>query len=187
MMTHAISLLARLRDYVRLEAPAPAAPVTVLIVDDEELVRRYVDRVLTEAGYRTALAADAAEAIEVAATLPSLDVLLSDLMMPNVRGDELARRMRRDDPNLKVLYFTGYSDRLFAERMILWENEAFLEKPCTPKALLQAVGLIDSGHIDGGRRRRWPIPPDDTARDTSDGQAETPVFQTIGAGAGVTA
>jgi hypothetical protein len=48
-------------------------------------------------------------------------------------------------PKLKSLYFTGYSDRLFERRKVLWEHEAFLEKPVTPKGLLEAVSLLLSG------------------------------------------
>ena len=51
--------------------------------------------------------------------------------MPQMTGDELARRLRQDEPALKVLYLTGYSDQLFKEKITLWQDEAFLEKPCT--------------------------------------------------------
>src|SRR5579884_3643128 len=114
----------------RLRRPAPR-DVSVLVVDDEEPVRKFVDRVLTDAGYKTALAADGPAAIELAGTLDRLDVLLTDLMMPEMHGDELARRLREREPGLKVLYLTGYSDRLFKEKVTLWEDEAFLDKPCS--------------------------------------------------------
>lgn len=48
-------------------------------------------------------------------------------MMPQMAGDELARRLRQSEPSLKVLYLTGFSDRLFKERVTLWEDEAFLD------------------------------------------------------------
>jgi two-component system cell cycle sensor histidine kinase/response regulator CckA len=125
----------------------PGAPVTILVVDDEEPVRRFVDRVLRGGGYTTALASDGAEAIEVAAKLESVDILITDMMMPQMTGDELARRLRQNDPELKVLYLTGYSDRLFKEKTTLWEDEAFLEKPCSMKGLLEAVGLLLFGQL----------------------------------------
>lgn len=123
-------------------------PVNVLIVDDEEPIRKFVERVLTSAGFRTAVASGGAEALKVASTLDLVDVLVTDLMMPGMNGDELARCLRATDRDLKVLYLTGYSDRLFAERVRLWEDEAFLDKPCSIKALTEALSLLVSGHIE---------------------------------------
>jgi two-component system cell cycle sensor histidine kinase/response regulator CckA len=121
---------------------------TVLVVDDEETVRRFVERVLNDAGYKTALASDGPEAIQVAAKLGSFDLLVTDVMMPQMTGDELARQLRLKDPKLKILYLTGYSDRLFKDKVTLWEDEAFLDKPCTMKSLLEAVSLLLSGRLD---------------------------------------
>jgi two-component system cell cycle sensor histidine kinase/response regulator CckA len=126
---------------------------TVLIVDDEESVRRFVERVLTDAGYRTALASDGPEAIEVAARLGSVDLLITDVMMPQMTGDELARRLRLNEPKLKILYLTGYSDRLFKDKVTLWEDEAFLDKPCTMKSLMEAVSLLLVGRVDPSKRK----------------------------------
>jgi CheY-like chemotaxis protein len=123
---------------VEIEAP----PQTILIVDDEESILRLVERILGEAGCRTVVARDGAEAVSIAATMDRLDVLVTDLMMPNMNGDELARRLRVIEPDLPVLYLTGFSDRLFADRMQLWENEAFLDKPCSVQGLLEAISLI---------------------------------------------
>ena len=115
---------------------------TVLVVDDEESVRRFVERVMHEAGYKTAAAADGLEAIEVAERLGSFDLLITDVMMPKMTGDELARRLRIKEPKLKILYLTGYSDRLFKDKVTLWEDEAFLDKPCSMKSLMEAVSLL---------------------------------------------
>jgi two-component system cell cycle sensor histidine kinase/response regulator CckA len=120
---------------------------TILIVDDEESVRMFVDSVLTGAGYRTVLAGSGTEAIEKASAA-SIDLLVTDVMMPHMTGDELARRLRLDDPKLKILYLTGYSDRLFKDKVTLWEDEAFLDKPCSVKSLKEAVSLLLSGRVD---------------------------------------
>jgi two-component system, cell cycle sensor histidine kinase and response regulator CckA len=120
----------------------PKPSISVLIVDDEESLRRFVDRVLTQAGYTTTTASDGPEAIEAAAKLGSFDLLVTDLMMPQMTGDELARRLRQSQPSLKVLYLTGFSDRLFKEKVTLWEGEAFLEKPCSIKGLMEAVAML---------------------------------------------
>jgi CheY-like chemotaxis protein len=123
-------------------------PFNVLIVDDEEPVRRFVERVLASAGYKTSTAADGNEAIAEASKLGSLDILVTDLMMPQMGGDELARRMRSREPDLKVLYLTGFSDALFKEKTVLWQDEAYLDKPCSVKGLLEAVSLLLNGRLE---------------------------------------
>jgi CheY-like chemotaxis protein len=127
--------------------------INILIVDDEEPLRRFVDRVLSGAGYTTAKASDGPGALQTAPTLGAIDVLVTDLVMPGMTGDELARRMRQDEPGLKVLYLTGYSDRLFKQKTLLWEGEAFLDKPCSVRGLLEAVSLLVFGRVDTPRAR----------------------------------
>ena len=142
------SVLKLVKQYAVRAAHAGRAPLVALVVDDEEAVRRFVDRVLREGGYQTALAVDGRDAIEVAAKLGAFDVLVTDVMMPEMTGDELARRLRQTAPGLKVLYLTGFSDRLFKEKVTLWEDEAFLDKPCSVKGLLQAVSMLMFGRLD---------------------------------------
>jgi two-component system cell cycle sensor histidine kinase/response regulator CckA len=119
-----------------------------LIVDDEESVRRFVERVLVDAGYRIVVASDGPEAIEIASKADKIDLLITDMIMPEMQGDELARRLRNSEPQLKVLYLTGYSDRLFNDKITLWQDEAFLEKPCSVKGLQQAVSMLLFGGLD---------------------------------------
>jgi len=114
----------------------------VLVVDDESSILRYAEIVLRKAGYRPVLASSGAEALRLAATMERLDLLVTDLLMPEMNGDELARQLRQRDPDLKVLYQTGFSDRLFAEKAALWAGEAFVEKPYSTNALKQAVSLL---------------------------------------------
>ena len=129
-------------------------PASVLIVDDEESVRRYVDRILTLGGYRTRVAIDCADAI-VAASLERFDLLLTDVMMPEMSGAALAARLRQTDPGLKVLYLTGHADQLFKDKPspALDAREAFLEKPCGATALQQAVSLAITGSTASSIRR----------------------------------
>ena len=77
------------------------------------------------------------------------DLFVVDINMPGMRGDELARQLRQRDHNVKVLFFTGFSDRLFEQRHVLWEGEAFLEKPVSKNGLLEAVALLLFGHTRG--------------------------------------
>jgi len=147
--TRTSSVLASIKSYAgRLKAVPRRSSLRVLIVDDEEPIRKFVERVLREAGHETVTAADGTEAIDRAEKSATFDVLVTDLMMPGITGDELARRLRQGDPKLKVLYLTGYSDRLFMEKTTLWQDEAFLEKPCSVKGLKEAVSLLFFGQIE---------------------------------------
>jgi CheY-like chemotaxis protein len=124
----------------------PARKPAVLVVDDETAVRTFVSRVLQAAGYEVVIAGSGAEALERVSDMKHCDLLLTDLMMPHMTGDELARRLRFERPDLKVLYLTGFSDALFAEKMMLWDGEAFLDKPCSPTAVTEGVSLLLNGH-----------------------------------------
>ena len=138
------------KSYVsRVKNTAPRRRLRVLVVDDEEPVRKFVDRVLKEGGYETTMAVDGTDAVETASKQEQpFDILVTDVMMPQMNGDELARRLRQIDPALKVLYLTGFSDKLFKEKATLWEDEAFLDKPCSVKGLLQAVSLLYFGSLE---------------------------------------
>jgi two-component system cell cycle sensor histidine kinase/response regulator CckA len=126
----------------------PARSLRVLIVDDEEPVRRFVQRVLSEAGHQTVMAVDGKDALEIAGKRGPFDLLVTDVNMPNMMGDELARRLRQAQPSLKVLYLTGFSEQLFKEKVTLWEDEAYLDKPCSVKGLLEAVSLLAFGQVE---------------------------------------
>lgn len=123
-----------------------SAPARILIVDDEPSIVEFADRTLRRAGYMTRTAADGPRAIAIAETDP-FELLLTDVRMPDMTGDEVARRIRLRQPEVKVLYLTGYSDQLFKEKGALWEGEAFLDKPSTVVGLLEAVSLLLYGHL----------------------------------------
>src|SRR4051794_20686398 len=99
---------------------APAIP-RVLVVDDEASIRALVRRALTDGGYDVAVAANGSEALRLVdgQTAP-FDLFVLDVMMPEMSGDELGRRLRQRNSDVKLLYFTGYSDRLFEQRPTLW-------------------------------------------------------------------
>ena len=149
MSRHIPTVFAQMSQYVtRPVSKTPSRPPAVLVVDDETSIRALMSRVLQTAGYEVVIAASGAEAIARFHDMTHCDLVLTDLMMPEMNGDELARRLRSDRPDLKVLYLTGFSDRLFAEKQLLWEDEAFLEKPCSPKAVLEGVSLLLHGHTN---------------------------------------
>jgi CheY-like chemotaxis protein len=121
----------------------------ILIVDDEASVRSLFARMLHGAGYETAEATEGEEALRIVAAQGPFDAHVIDMGMPGMSGAELGRRLRLHEPEAKILYCTGYSDRLFEERGTLWENEAFIDKPVTLDALRQAVSLLLFGHTRG--------------------------------------
>lgn len=123
-------------------AKKETAPPLALIVDDEPAVLDIASRVLRASGFRTATASNGFDALAALAGSERIDILVTDLVMPSMTGDELSRRIRTETPDLPVLYLTGFADRLFAERQLLWDGEAFLEKPFTPTGLTEAVNLL---------------------------------------------
>ena len=90
-------------------APREAASTTVLVVEDEDVVRRLVRTVLSGAGFEVLVARDGEEAFALAAE-HRVDVLLTDLMMPKLGGLEVAERLRATHPDLKVVFMSGYSE-----------------------------------------------------------------------------
>ncbi len=121
----------------------------VLVVDDEESVRIFSVRALKGAGYDVLSASDGREALAVADAKGPFALFVVDVSMPEMAGDELGRQLRQRNADAKVLYFTGYADRLFKERATLWENEAFIDKPVSKQGLLEAVSMSIFGHTRG--------------------------------------
>jgi two-component system cell cycle sensor histidine kinase/response regulator CckA len=129
-----------------VDAGTPAAPhvaeisgvETVLVVDDEEEVRRLLVDVLRLGAYEVLEACNGEHALEVAARHGgSLDLLVTDTVMPKLTGPDLADRLRAREPDLKVLFMSGYaeSDRVRA----LAKNERFIAKPFLPADLFVSV------------------------------------------------
>jgi len=132
------------------KSPVKALP-TVLVVDDEEPVRRVERRVLEEDGYQILEATNGVEGVDLLTGDTVVDLLIADLDMPVLSGDEMVRRIRAIRPDLRVLYVTGNIDQLMDARP-LWEGEAFLEKPFSAAGLREAVSLLLKGTV--GRRRQ---------------------------------
>ena len=117
----------------------------ILIVDDEDAIVEFADKVLRVAGYVTMTATSGEAALRACEAKGFPDLLLTDVKMPRMEGDELAARLRKLEPDLKVLYLTGFADQLFKSKQTLWDGEAFLEKPCTIDGLLEAVAQLLDG------------------------------------------
>jgi len=128
-------------------AKQTAPQAVVLVVDDEAPIRMAARRILELDGYKVLEAENGARAIELLTDDVAIDLLMADLEMPELTGEEMARRLRAQRHDLKVLYVSGYVDRLLNERPLLWEGEAFLEKPFTFEGLSQAVSLLMYGTL----------------------------------------
>jgi two-component system, cell cycle sensor histidine kinase and response regulator CckA len=122
---------------------------SVLVVDDEAPIRVFAEKALTAGGYEPQSAANGPEALKLIAAHGRFDLFVIDLTMPIMLGTELAEQIRRTYPNAKILYFTGYADRLFEEKRRLWQDEAFIEKPVEISGFLEAISLLLFGHIRG--------------------------------------
>ena len=104
-------------------------------------------RILESDGYCVLEASNGTDAVALLHDDTPLDLLMADFEMPELMGDEMARRLRAVRPELKVLFVTGHVDQLFSEQPLLWEGEAFLEKPFTATGLLEAVALLLYGTL----------------------------------------
>ena len=135
------------------ESPSPvAAPAagteTILLAEDERLVRVLAQKVLERAGYRVLVATGGTEALAVAEHHDGpIHLLLTDVVMPEMNGRELARRLTAVRPGVRVLYMSGYADEAVAQHGVLDPGTAFLQKPFTPEALAKKV----RGVLDGAR------------------------------------
>jgi len=123
----------------------------VLLVDDEPPIRQIERRILEKAGYRIIEASSAAEAFATLKDEQPIDLLIADLDMPELSGDEMVRQIRAARPDLKVLYVTGHIDRLMDTRP-LWDGEAFLDKPFSVNGLVEAATLLVYGKLPGKPR-----------------------------------
>lgn len=112
----------------------------ILLVDDTDSVRLMVGEMLSEAGYRVAVASDARQALRVLRDTPGeIDLLLSDVGLPGMNGRELADEARVLEPQLPVLFITGYTERAAVRQEFLGDRMALLPKPFSLNDLLRAV------------------------------------------------
>jgi len=114
---------------------------TILLVEDESLVRTLTSTILRGHGYQVYEASDGLEALQLVQKnkLKFIHLLLTDVIMPKMSGKELAERLISRHPDLRVLYTSGYTNEVIARHGILEDNTAFLQKPFTPKSLARKV------------------------------------------------
>jgi DNA-binding NtrC family response regulator len=111
----------------------------VLLVEDEEGVRRLIATILEQHGYRVLAASNGEEALRMYKQCGHrIDLLISDVVMPRMRGPELAAQLRAHQPEMKVLFISGYTDPAITNQVVS-EGSQFLQKPFAADALARAV------------------------------------------------
>ncbi|QGP80270.1 response regulator [Sphingobium sp. CAP-1] len=126
-------------------APPAAAPRaetwgtgTVLLVEDEDMVRAVAERALTRQGYKVLTANDGEQGLEVLGGAEKIDLLISDVVMPNMDGPAMVARARRTHPDLPVLFMSGYAEEQLRKSIDI-ANVAFLPKPFSVSQLAEAA------------------------------------------------
>jgi CheY-like chemotaxis protein len=111
----------------------------VLLVEDEDLVRRSIHEMLTRCGYHVLQARHGREAMLIEQQYPgAIDLLVTDLVLPGLSGGELAERLQSSRPHLRVLFISGYADDPRVQQLAE-QGKPFFRKPFTPAALSQKV------------------------------------------------
>jgi signal transduction histidine kinase len=119
---------------------------TILVVEDEEAIKGLIKRVLLRGGYDVKIAADCEEAIAIAQDLgKGLDLLLTDVIMPNMQGRDLADVIAGICPHLRTVFMSGYTHNVIAHSGVLDEGVEFISKPFSPDDLLRRIrDVLDS-------------------------------------------
>jgi signal transduction histidine kinase/FixJ family two-component response regulator len=128
---------------ITVEPPAGTNCETILVVEDDDVVRQLVHDVLEENGYNVLSAEHGPAAVGLANNYENeIDLLITDVVMPQMNGPELASRLSLSRPELRVLYVSGYSVDDMGEHGVLRENVQLLQKPFSPQSLLQRVRQV---------------------------------------------
>jgi two-component system, cell cycle sensor histidine kinase and response regulator CckA len=130
------------------EEPEEGPLARILVVEDEEVVRNLVRSALERRGHVVTVASDGQEALRLCADLDrEIDLLLTDVVMPQLNGAELAERVAALRPELRVVFMSGYTRGTIDERGLLQPGRAFLQKPFTVAELLQTVTRMLAGAL----------------------------------------
>jgi signal transduction histidine kinase/CheY-like chemotaxis protein len=123
--------------------PLPTGAETVLVVEDDELVRGLIDEVLAPLGYRVLITASGDDALKTSDSFPGpVDLLLTDVVMPGMNGRQLAEVMRTRRPGIKVLFMTGYTQDALSTQGILEPGVALIHKPLRPGTLARQIRQV---------------------------------------------
>jgi len=121
-------------------AAAPEGVETILVVEDEQGVRELTTKMLKRLGYHVLSASGGAEALEIAkAHAGGIALAITDVVMPNMSGAQLAQELRRTHPGIKVVFISGYTENAISQHGVLDEGVAFLAKPFSREALAKKL------------------------------------------------
>ena len=128
----------------RVDSVPPGAALargveTILLVEDEDMVRRLVRRTLEGCGYHILEATDGAAALDICGDGTPIALLITDVVMPNMSGRDLAGRLSASRPDLRVLFMSGYTDTAVTQHGVLDDATDFLQKPFTIRTLTEKV------------------------------------------------
>ena len=113
---------------------------TILVVEDEAVVRELIHRVLKQAGYITLDAQNGHQALDLVAAHPDqIDLIITDIIMPRMTGWELVDQLHQQGAQIKVIYMSGYTNQTVKQHMILQQRATYLQKPFTPEILLRQI------------------------------------------------
>jgi CheY-like chemotaxis protein len=115
--------------------------VRVLLVDDDDAVRQLIADVLEDQGHQVTSAARPTQALELASAMGPFELLLTDVIMPEMGGRELARRLQARQPDLRVVYVSGYAGEALLQQGNILRGEIFVQKPFSEQALLGSLAL----------------------------------------------
>ncbi len=130
-------------------AAARPGTETVLVVEDDSEVRKLAAEMLGRQGYAVLRAISGSEAVRLwRRHAASIDLLLTDVVMPSMAGPELAATLKAERPDLKVLYMSGYPEEIMAKHGLVASPSTFIHKPFTADALLRSVRRVLDGEHD---------------------------------------
>jgi nitrogen-specific signal transduction histidine kinase len=125
--------------------PAPGGTETILVVEDDEMIRSLIRDILESTGYRVLVADDPESGMKLIGEEQEIHLLLTDLILPGMSGRELVDKVVELKPDIRVLFMSGYSDEAVARHGILEPGLAFLQKPFSRDALVRKVReVLDS-------------------------------------------
>jgi DNA-binding NtrC family response regulator len=128
----------------------------VLVVEDETDLRSLVTKVLSEKGYKVLTAVDGQQALRIGKNRKGrIDLLLTDVVMPGMRGQQLAEELAKIYPQMHVVYMSGYTDNALMHAGSLEPGTIFLQKPFTPDVILRKVrSVLDESKSQQESKRR---------------------------------
>jgi PAS domain S-box-containing protein len=127
------------KDETRISAPLAGGVETLLIAEDEEIVKLFLRKILEKAGYRVIVANDGEEAVARFKEYNDISLVLSDVVMPKKNGKEILEEIRRIKPQIKVIFISGYTADIIHAKGILEQDVDFISKPFSKNDLLLKV------------------------------------------------